>query len=374
MQFFYEHTYISNDSLVSSIRKDVSLQRYFTSDFGGIKTSSFCGSLKVGNSDILILPKISKNIDLNFKIFTYMILYSHDIKNRDIDSSAYHENLLEVFIDIFSKSLLEIINKTGLYKEYVSVQNENSFLKGKIVLKDYILKRNVSSKILCEYDEFSENHKLNQFFTYTVRELKKFSKNKLSLIKLEKIFSEVEPIYNEKIEFNHLNIRFKENFNLAKFLLKHLTNKKIRNSENFSFMFDMDLLFEDFIGKIFKEVSNAKLQEVGYFGNLKLTPDIVLDDLIVDLKYKIFRDEVKKEDKYQMYIYGNNFERKNTMLLYPKHVKNVDAKLKLGKNEQSINLFVRTIDLDLDLDSNYKEYISEIKNRIARILDNEQLK
>ncbi|EJF07697.1 McrBC 5-methylcytosine restriction system component [Thiovulum sp. ES] len=372
MQVFYEHNYISNDSLVSSIRKDVSLQRYFTSDFGGIKTSSFCGSLKVGNSDILILPKISKSRDVNFKIFTYMILYSHDIKNRDIDSSTYHENLLEVFIDIFSKSLLEIINRNGLYKEYVSVQNENSFLKGKLILKDYILKRNVSSKILCEYDEFSANHKLNQFFTYTVRELKKFSKNKLSLIKLEKIFSEVEPIYNEKIEFNHLNIRFKENFNLAKFLLKHLTNKKIRNSENFSFMFDMDLLFEDFIGKIFKEVANAKLQEVGYFGNLKLTPDIVLDDLIVDLKYKIFKDEVKKEDKYQMYIYGNNFERKNTMLLYPKHFKNVETKLKLGNNEHGLNLFVRTIDLDSD--SNYKEYISEIKKRIERILYDERLK
>jgi 5-methylcytosine-specific restriction enzyme subunit McrC len=371
MQVFYEHKYISNESLVASIRKDKFLQKYFYSDFGGVKTTSFCGSLKVGNSDILILPKISEYQDVNFKIFTYMLLYSHDIKNKDIDSSSYHGNILEVFIDIFSKSLLEIINRTGLYKEYVSIQNESSFLKGKLVVKDFILNRNIKSKILCEYDEFSINHKLNQFFTYTIRELKKFSKNKLSLIKLEKIFHEVDPIYNEDINFNHLNIRFKENYNLAKFLLKHLTNTKVRHSENFSFMFNMDQLFEDFVGKIFKDVADAKLQEIGYFGNLKLTPDIVLDDLIVDLKYKIFRDEVKKDDKYQMYIYGNNFERSNTMLLYPKHLYDVKRKFKLGINKHQVNLFVRTIDLNSEL--SYKDYIEEIKTRVKRILDDEQL-
>ena len=294
-----------------------------------------------------------------------MILYSHNI--NIIENFKSQENLFDIFIDIFSKNLLSLINQTGLYKEYISVKQSNNFLKGKLILKDYILKHSLDNKFVCEYDEFSVNHKLNQFFIYTIKKLKNLSKKRLSLIKLENIFNEVDPIFSENINFNHLNKRFKESYNLAKFLLKYLTNTRVKNSKEFSFMFDMDILFEDFVGKIFKEVSDAKLQEVEYFENFKLQPDIILDDLIIDLKYKILK-EVKKEDKYQMYIYGNNFGIKKTMLLYPKHLKELEENLKLGKddNPHQILLIVKTIDLDSEL--GYTEYIEEMKNRVRKII------
>jgi len=58
------------------------------------------------------------------------------------------------------------------------------------------------------------------------------------------------------------------------------------------------------------------------------------------------------------------------MLLYPKHLKNIQEDLQLGTNQHKINLFVRTIDLDSEL--NYKEYITEIKNRVKKIMEDIQ--
>lgn len=361
----YEHQNILDKDIINSIHKNRYLHKYFISDFDGIKATSYCGYLKVDNKDILILPKISKNRDKDLKIFMFMILYSHNIENIN-DFDYKNNNLYKVFLDIFANNLLEIINRTGLYKEYISTKDSNSFLKGKLVLKDYILNKDLNNKFSCEYDEFSTNHKLNQSLFYAIKNLKQFAENKSIFIKLEKRFSEIDSIYNENINFNHLNIRFKESYNLAKFLLRNLTKGKVKNSKSFSFMFNMDILFEDFIGKLFKEVLNAKLQKIGYFGNLKLEPDIIIDNLIIDLKYKVFKNSSKKDDKYQMYIYGNNFEIKNTMLLYPRHLQNVNEKLQLGNNKHKIFMSAKTVDLSSELD--YKEYILEMKKRVIEIV------
>jgi len=360
----YEHEYLTDPEIIKHIQQNRSLQKYFTSDFSGIKTSSFCGSLKVDENELLILPKISKYKKQNLKVFMYMILYSYDIKS--VDNFQNSEDMIEVFIEIFSKNLLKLINQTGLYKEYISIQNENSFLKGKLILKNYILNNGVNNKFFCEYDEFSINHKLNQFFIYTIKRLKVFSKNRANFTKLEKIFSEVDSVYNEDIDFNHLNIRFKESYDLAKFLLKNLTKVKVKKSKTFSFMFNMDILYENFVGKLFQDVANAKLQQIRFFGNLKLEPDIVLNNLIIDLKYKIFKQDVKKDDKYQIYIYANNFEIPNGMLLYPKHLGDFKKELKLGSNQHKVNLTVQSLDLNSDLD--YKDYIKEMKTRVKYIL------
>jgi hypothetical protein len=51
-------------------------------------------------------------------------------------------------------------------------------------------------------------------------------------------------------------------------------------------------------------------------------------------------------------------------------LKNIQEDLQLGTNQHKINLFVRTIDLDSEL--NYKEYIAEIKNRVKKIMEDIQ--
>ena len=71
---------------------------------------------------------------------------------------------------------------------------------------------------------------------------------------------------------------------------------------------------------------------------------------------------MKASDKYQMFAYGTNFEIKDTMLLYPKHLLHVKEDLKLGKDEKIVRLQIRTIDLDSDKE--FDKYIGEIKKRL----------
>ena len=64
----YEHQYITDNKIAQYIKETESLHKYFTSDFKGIKATSFCGVIKTNNISLLILPKISK--DKNYKIPT----------------------------------------------------------------------------------------------------------------------------------------------------------------------------------------------------------------------------------------------------------------------------------------------------------------
>jgi 5-methylcytosine-specific restriction enzyme subunit McrC len=149
-------------------------------------------------------------------------------------------------------------------------------------------------------------------------------------------------------------------------ILKNLAPLPQKNqTQSFAFLFDMGVVFESFIGKIYKSIDkNTKLQVEKNFGNLKLKPDIITSSTIVDTKYKKINsyEDVKTTDKYQMFAYGTNFERKDVILLYPKFLKDVDADIKLGIDEKTINLKIKTIDLESD--KKFGEYIEEMKERV----------
>jgi len=301
-------------------------------------------------------------------------MYANNIKvkNENIATSLNHtsNNILEIFIQMFAKNLFKELQK-GIYKEYITEQDNLTVLRGKYLINENLKHNFTKSKIYCEFDEFSEDNKLNQFFLYAIKTLMNFTKNKKLLKMCELVFDDVEfkkfDINKLDIHFNRLNTRFKDSFEFALLLLKKSIPMFEDGKKSFAFLFDMNDLFEDFIGNIYKSIdSSTILQNERNFGNLKLIPDVVCEDLIIDIKYKLVEDKSKldRNDKYQMFVYGTNFGIKNTMLLYPEHNnKKVNEDLKLGKNDKMVELKMRSIDLDFN--GGYDEYICEIKNRIG---------
>jgi 5-methylcytosine-specific restriction enzyme subunit McrC len=170
-----------------------------------------------------------------------------------------------------------------------------------------------------------------------------------------------------KFNYDRLSLRYKYIVDIALMILKNLVPLPQKNqTQSFAFLFDMGVVFESFIGKIYKSTDkNTKLQVEKNFGNLKLKPDIITSSTIIDTKYKKINsyEDVKTTDKYQMFAYGTNFERKDVILLYPKFLKDVDVNLKLGVDEKTINLKIKTIDLESDKE--FGEYIEEIKGRVV---------
>ncbi|MCT7581280.1 McrC family protein [Aliarcobacter butzleri] len=371
----------NNRELKTHIIDNSSLHQYFKLDWKTLKARQYCGILNFNNQDFYILPKIANHNDekdakQNLNIFIYMLMYAYDVKlsNEQIASCANEEHtILEVFVQMFANGLLQELKK-GLYKEYLTKQDNLPVLKGKYLINENLKYNFTKNKIYCEYDEFSENNSLNQFFLYAVKYLQKFVKDKKLLKQCELIFDEVE--YKsvdinrlETINFNRLSVRFKISFEIALLLLRQSIPLFNQDKKSFAFLFDMNVLFEKFIARMVKELdNNAKIQNQDNFRDLTLKPDIILKNQIIDTKYKRIKsiEDIKQSDKFQAFAYGINYGVKNVMLLYPKDEKDVIYDLVLGK-ENIVNLKIRTIDLDFD-GNNYRKYVDEIRKKLKELL------
>jgi len=372
--YLYEYQEVPEE-IWKTIIDNKSLHKYFKEDWGKIRTQQYCGILNIYNKDYFILPKISKQDENNLDIFIYMLMYCNDIKleNEQLASCQNHKHsFIEVFIQMFAQNLFKELKK-GIYKEYITQEDNLTILRGKYLINENLKYNFSKTKIYCEYDEFSMNNSLNQFFLYAIKILAKSVKDKKLLKQCELIFDEVEDknfdINSLNIHFNRLNQRFKDSFEFALLLLNKYIPLFSLDKKSFAFLFDMNILFEKFIGKMSKEIEpNTKLQSCDTFEDLILKPDIIVNDLIIDTKYKKLSSEhkIKRDDKFQMYVYANNYKIKNTMLLYPKYKNEYDDELILGKNENKVNLRIKTVDLNYD-DSSYSEYIRSIKIKLEKI-------
>ena len=382
----YEYEEIKEDSedykkLKSYIINTTELHKYFTLDWKDLKTKQYCGILNFNNQDFYILPKIANrnskpDDEQNLNIFIYMLMYAYDVKlsNEQIASCANQEHtILEVFVQMFANGLLQELKK-GLYKEYLTKQDNLPVLKGKYLINENLKYNFTKNKIYCEYDEFSPDNTMNQFFYYAVKHLQKFVKDKKLLKQCELIFDEVE--YRQidinklgMVHFNRLNNRFKTSFEIAILLLKQSIPLFSQDKKSFAFLFDMNILFEKFIARMVKSMDvSAKIQNKDSFGDLILKPDIILQNQIIDTKYKRIKsiEDIKQSDKLQAFAYGINYGVDNIMLLYPSHLDEIKYDLVLGKYDKKVELKIRSIDLNFS-GNDFKEYIKKIKNKMENL-------
>ena len=373
MKFLYENQKIEQEDLIKSINTNKSLHPYFESNFKDVRPKNYCGFLSVDKQNYFILPKITSDEIQNLNSFIYMLIYAYDIKlsNETLLSAKNQEHsIFEVFIRLFADELLRELKK-GVFKQYINMQENLKVLRGK-----YIIEKNFNNfyhqNIFCEYDEFSMDNKLNHFFIYALRIFKKYSSYQ-NLYRCESILDEVSHFNIDfkrlNIYFDRMNSRYRKSYKVALMLLqKFIPMVEKGKDESFAFLFDMAEVFEKFVGKLYREIdSSSVLQKQGSFGNLVLKPDIYTSSLIVDTKYKKINDigDLSIQDKYQMFVYGVNFDVKNTMLLYPKHLVDIDEYLKLGKDEKTINLRLKC--LDLAFGGGYDDFVCETRERLEII-------
>ncbi len=353
--------------------KDVSvLHPYFDINFQGIKPKNCCGFLSIDNESYFIIPKITDCNSQNLNIFIYMLMYGYDIKlkNEDIMQGVNAEyQILELFIRLFSDALLDEFKK-GLFKQYITMQENLKMLRGK-----YIIEKNFNNfyhqNIYCEYDEFSMDNELNRFFLYAINLFKRYSSYS-NLYRCEAVLDEVSYFNIDfktiNINFDRMNSRYKKSYEVALMILKKLIPLTQKGDDrSFAFLFDMAEVYENFVGRLYKDIdSTTQLQKQANFGSLVLKPDIITKSQIIDTKYKKvnYRENLSVQDKYQIFVYGANFKVKDTMLLYPKHLVDIDDNLELGKGDDLIKLKLKS--LDLEFDGGYGEFVSEIRNRLEK--------
>ena len=373
-----------------------------------IKAASYVGVIKIGRLVIEILPKIGKDESVSSSTLNllYMLSFTKKLSVKALDIAPLTKKgneLLEVLISFFATNLLRTIERNPC-KQYIAMENNITFLRGKIQFGEH-LRRNsiVKSRFYTQFDEFSEDNSLNRALKYTTYLLANVCSNSRTLKKLEQILSlltevsfRVISLHDlEKIKLTRLNQEYEPLLNLCKlFISKSSVELSVGKISVFSLLFDMNQLFEEFVGEFIRKefatcYESIRLQNpLRYLvreryvndqktgSKFQLRPDIVLykriEDktprLIVDTKYKLLaeldgRESVGQSDMYQMYAYCQKYACPNCILLYPKW----------GASEEIIDYYIddaatvhiRTIDLNRDLRTERREF----KRELASILN-----
>ena len=386
-----------------------------------LKANQFVGVAQFGDTRICVYPKMyykkdsDKDITNEMKLdeykkramsnFLFMMQYAYKIHNiKDYQTSAGHQNFdfLEVLIFIYAKNLMDLL-KVNLNRSYIVVEDDSNFLKGSWRLGEQLSRMpHIRHRFLVSYDEFTENNPLNRILKFVTFMLLRFSRNSRSQTLLQNIllvYAEVDDIskpghtYLEQVKFSRINQEFKSIFEFAKMFLFKLAGdySKTKNT-NFSFMFDMNILFEQFIAEFIRQENLIpeglvmKTQsECRYLDNEKhafmLKPDISFwnpkekCELIIDTKYKLLDENKNKssdndqDEKYkgvsgkdaqQMYAYAMKYNCERVILLYPK-TSGKDVPVNIFNFEPGKTLEIRTLDICRDLKKDKKELEGELR-------------
>ncbi len=343
------------------------------SEVGGkfIQARNYVGVLQTKSGlTIEILPKIADKNDAERSkaVFIKMLrtLKNFPFKSSNLASlKTQNLPLLEIFISMFL-SELEALVKKGIKSDYVALEENLNFLKGKLNINEQIKRNSIhKERFYVGYSEFLSDIKINRIIKTTLKFLYKksnSSKNQQKIRELLFIFDDVSECEDYKNFFAKLVINrqvkhYEQTLLWCKiFLLGNSFTPHKGDDLALALLFDMNALFESYVGNFIKKsfpctiLQHSEKHLVEDPKGFKLRPDIFLEGkFIADTKWKIVssRDDISQADLYQLYAYGKKYECGRLYLVYPK-ISGIDQKAMKFKYESNIWLNVLYFDLEKD--------------------------
>ena len=333
---------------------------------------------KSGDS-LEILPKIHDNdndnneeaVENSKKILLTMLktLKNHPFKNIKIANlKSLILPLLEVFISMFLDEVSKLI-KIGIKSDYIELEDNLKFLKGKLKISEQIRKNIVHKErfYVC-YQEFSVDRTENRLIKSTLEFLyrrSKSSKNQRLIREYLFVFDEISSSSDINSDFNRLKLNrqtkhYEQALLWSKIFLQNKSFSPYGGSDvAFALLFDMNKLFESYVGNfIKKKLPDTRLQHYGKHlienpRGFALKPDIFLrrdeQNLITDTKWKIVKskDDISQADLYQLYAYGKKYGCNKLYLIYPR-ISGADQKAMKFRYENDMLFNVLYFDLEKD--------------------------
>lgn len=330
-----------------------------------------------------------KDKSIYIKNIYYMLSYAFQIlkqSNYDEVASEKFDNAQDLFAAILSKGIGQQL-KQGLYREYVTKNENLSVMRGKLDMQNTIRNRiQRKQKLACEFDELSENNLFNQILKTAIRYLLSNDgvdgERKIALKKVLVFFDEIELLEPSEIAWSRLHYqRNNKNYellmNVCYFVLDGMLQTTEKGEYKMTSFSDehMARLYEKFILEYYSQhhtyLSEVKAGQVKWdlVGDnsesmIRFLPimqtDIMLrlneKILIIDAKY-YGRTLQKQFDKYtlhsnnvyQIFTYVKNQDKNNTgdvagILLYAKTDEDItpDVMFNMGGNQ----IGAKTLDLN----------------------------
>ncbi|WP_312039719.1 McrC family protein [Macrococcoides bohemicum] len=334
-----------------------SIEEYLKPIRNGVQANNFVGVLRTKSGlTIEILPKIANGQhDLNDvkKLFIKMLSKVKQINGKAFEMthlSINDNSLIEIFIAMFLQEVNEII-KRGLKSDYIVLEQNESYLKGKLNIQKQIQLNSFNkTRFHSKFDEFDINIPENQIIKSTLLFLKKESINghnqKMINMYLH-YFDSVSSIRDvdntfKKIKKNREYAYYDQSIIWAEIFLKRKSFTSFTGSSlAYALLFPMEKVFESYVAHMIKNhLSNhvVYLQDNRFYlfdddgsGNkhYRLKPDIIIKNsetklvTIVDTKWKILNATgPTQSDLYQMYAYNSRYKHygedvNKVILLYP---------------------------------------------------------
>lgn len=316
----------------------------------------------------------------------YMLTYAFQVLRqtnyKEIAVEDF-ENIHDMFAAILGKGIGRQL-KQGLYREYVTKDEDLSVKRGKILIAGTVKNRIQHKQMLdCEYDELSENNIFNQILKTTalllIRQPGVKAERKSTLKKEMLLFDKVD--YIEAYEIRWDSLRFQKNnqeyrmlLNICNLVLQGLLLSTDTGEVKMATFLDeqrMCRLYEKFILEYYRHHHpelNANPDRIDWDTDkdkLELLPvmqtDITLKKnarvLIIDAKYYAHNLQTQYDTQtihsanlYQIFTYVKNLDKDNTgnvagMLLYARTQDQIQPNntYRMGVNQIS----VQTLDLNL---------------------------
>lgn len=355
----------------------------------GVQANNYVGVLQTKSGlTIEILPKIAgrteEATDTRVRqLFLEMLKAVRSINGKNFrltNLNTKKNNLLEVFISKFLNES-DMIIKRGLKSSYVTVQSNEKFLKGKLLMTQQ-LRRNIvnQSYFFNEYDEFMTNSAENQLIRTTLEYLLKNSRdnNNLRIIREQLVYFEFVDLTNspeqtfQKVSIGRNYTYYEQTLNWCRIFLSRKSFTSFKGSSlAFAVLFPMEEIFEAYIAYMMKKSipdANVSAQDKKYSlfdrtnetkAVYRLRPDLVVrfEDnrtIIADTKWKVLDSTGPSQtDLYQMYAYYTRYRHKSenvdkVVLIYPyssSYSENEFRSTQFSSEELGAKIQVRFVDL-----------------------------
>lgn len=325
-------------------------EKYFSVGNKRIKFSNYVGVIQVKNLTIEILPKadnsevnqVSKN-----KWHDALVSMLRECKLIRLDSISNAKlklksaSILDLYYDVFLTETERLVRQ-GLQKSYRNVEENLNKIKGKILFAKHIRKNYLhKERFYVDHKIYDINNKLNQILFKALIILSRISNNPDYSVRIKRLLLDFESVEEVNITnswftslpFNRNTERYKQTINLAKLIiLRYSPDFKGGNENVLAIMFDMNLLYENYIYRKLKVLEHdpiipidkvAEQTRKPFWETRGIKADILVKsqtgNYVIDTKWKVLKENKPSDsDLKQMFVYNLHYESNLSILLYPK--------------------------------------------------------
>ncbi len=209
-----------------------------------------------------------KNKKIFVKNIYYMLSYVFDYFREDSYRKIQGEDF-EDAKDLFAALLIKEVSrqlKQGLYKEYVNKREILQTVRGKVIPYETLtlqMRERGREKIVCEFDDLSENNKWNQILKTTLyflsREKEVTDKRRQQIRKLLLFFEHIDVLNPRQISWRQLQVaRGNRSYEILMNLCYFVLDGLILNEEDGSYK--MQILSENHMERLYEKFVLAYYQ------------------------------------------------------------------------------------------------------------------